>query len=295
MQFGVMTLQLEKLMPADASPQTVMTTLASIDHARLAESILELGFNPIELTGDLGMFLPQSYTPQAIAGLLALKEKGARYSVHLPLWSVEPSSPLQPVREGSVKAMVDVIQAVKVLEPESYVLHATGSLAAEFYNMKLPDLTKSILLKQFQAAASASIQQILAQTGIDSRRLAVETIEFPLDLTLELVEQHDLSVCLDVGHVMAGFCGWYDLLDVLERVLPRLAEVHLHDCKQMSEGTRGYGEDHKPLGTADLPLGPLLDRLHSANFAGPIIMELHLSEALRSLQVIRAVRPQYLP
>jgi len=295
MQFGVMTLQLEKLIPADAAPQAVMSALGAFDHARLAQGLLDVGLNPIELSGDLCLFLPQAYTPQAIAGLMALKEKGARFSVHLPLWSVEPSTPLSPVREGSVKAMVDVILATKALQPEAYVLHATGALAAEFYNMKLPDLAKSILLKQFQAAASASIQQILAQTGIDSRRLAVETIEFPLDLTLELVEQHDLSVCLDVGHVMAGFCGWYDLFDVLERVLPRLAEVHLHDCKQMPEGVRGYGEDHKPLGTADLPLGRLLDRLHSANFTGPIIMELNLSEALHSLQVIRAARPQYLP
>ena len=78
---------------------------------------------------------------------------------------------------------------------------------------------------------------------------------------------------------------------MLERVLPRLAEVHLHDSKCMPSGTRGYGEDHKPLGRGDLELGRFLDRLAEADYQGPLVFELTLSEALQSLQVVRSVRP----
>jgi sugar phosphate isomerase/epimerase len=113
-------------------------------------------------------------------------------------------------------------------------------------------------------------------------------------MTLELAEEFDLSVCLDTGHVLAGFPGWFDFFDVLEKLLPRLAEVHLHDSKKMPEGMRGYGEDHKPLGQADLELGRLLDRLAAVNFSGPLVFELKVDEALDSLKVIQAVRPQYL-
>ena len=68
-------------------------------------------------------------------------------------------------------------------------MHATGALAAEFYQMRLPSGAKEVLLRGFQAGARASIQQILAETGIASRKLAIETIEFPFDLTFELAEE----------------------------------------------------------------------------------------------------------
>ncbi|MDP3186797.1 MAG: cobamide remodeling phosphodiesterase CbiR, partial [Anaerolineales bacterium] len=150
---------------------------------------------------------------------------------------------------------------------------------------------RSLILRQFQNGARESLKAILAETGLPSRKLAIETIEFPLDLTLELADELDLSICLDTGHVLAGFPGWFDFFEVVEQCLPRLAEVHLHDSRKMPTGTRGYGEDHKPLGCGDLDLGRLLDRLAEANFGGPLVFELKVEEALESLEVVRSVRP----
>ena len=112
------------------------------------------------------------------------------------------------------------------------MLHATGALAAEFYNMKISEAARAIILRQFQNGARDSLKSILAQTGIPSRKLAIETIEFPLELTLELAEELDLSICLDTGHVLAGFPGWFDFFEVVEKLLPRLVEVHLHDSRR---------------------------------------------------------------
>jgi sugar phosphate isomerase/epimerase len=294
MRFGIMSMQLDALVPAGVPAEQVMTNIMGFDHAALAKSLFDQGFNPIELGGDLGMFLPHAYSPEAIERLRALKAEGLTYTLHLPLWSVEPSTPLTPVRRGSVEAVVQSIRAALPLDPEVYVLHATGALAAEFYNMKISEMARALILRQFQNGARESIKAILDATGLPSRKLAIETIEFPLDLTLELAEELDLSVCLDTGHVLAGFPGWFDLFDVLERLLPRLAEVHLHDSRNMPAGQRGYGEDHKPLGTRDLDVGRLLDRLADAHFTGPIIFELTVSEALASLEYVRSLRPHYL-
>lgn len=291
MRFGIITMQLEALVPSGVPAEQVMAGILGFQHAGLARSLFDQGFNPIELGGDMGMFLPHAYNPGALEGLLQNKAEGISYTVHLPLWSVEPSTPLEPVRRGSVEALVETIRTTLPLDPEVYVLHATGALAAEFYNMRISDVARAIILRQFLGGARASIQAILEQTGINPRRLAVETIEFPLDLTLELAEELDLSICLDTGHVLAGFPGWFDFFEVLERVLPRLAEVHLHDSKCMPPGTRGYGEDHKPLGRGDLELGRFLDRLAEADYQGPLVFELTLSEALQSLQVVKSVRP----
>ena len=294
MRFGIMAMQLESLVPAGLPAEQVMANVMAFDHAALAKRLFEKGFNPIELGGDLGMFLPHAYSPEAVAKLAALKAEGVGYTLHLPLWSVEPSTPLTPVRNGSVAAVVQSIRTAQPLDPEVCVLHATGALAAEFYNMRISEMARAFLLRQFQNGARESIRAILEQTGLPPRKLAIETIEFPLDLTLELAEEFDLSVCLDCGHVLAGFPGWFDFFEVVERLLPRLAEVHLHDSKRMPEGRRGYGEDHKPLGQGDLDLGRFLDRLAQANYQGPLVFELTTAEALESLKTIESVRPQFL-
>jgi sugar phosphate isomerase/epimerase len=84
-----------------------------------------------------------------------------------------------------------------------------------------------------------------------------------------------------------------DLFAALERCLPRLAEVHLHDGPwQGPEERIGYGKDHQPLGTGGLDVPRLLDRLTAAHFDGPIILELRLEQALVSLQLIRAIWPK---
>jgi sugar phosphate isomerase/epimerase len=159
--------------------------------------------------------------------------------------------------------------------------------------MRLPPVAKAVLLRGFQAGARASIRQILGETGIASRKLAIETIEFPFDLTIELAEELDLSICLDTGHVLVGFSGPVGLFDVVERVLPRLGEIHLHDGPwQGPERVIGYGKDHQALGKGDLDVARLLRRLAQAKWNGPIIFELTVPEALASLAVARSVTPK---
>lgn len=297
MRFGIMAMQIDQLIPSGLAPQDAMAHIAGFDHAALVRRLALSGFDLIELGGDLALFFPQAFSPAAIERLAALKQElGLTYTLHLPLWSVEPSTPLAPVRQGSTQAVIGAIQAALPLEPQVYVLHATGTLAAEFYRMRLPELARALILRQFQNHARESLQAILAETGIHSRQLAIETIEFPFDLTLELAEELDLAVCLDTGHVLVGFSGPIDLFTALDRCLPRLAQVHLHDGPwQGPEQHIGYGQDHQPLGAGDLDVGRLLDRLTEADFAGPLIFELRVEQALASLKVIRSIRPDALP
>lgn len=294
MRFGIMAMQISSLIPADLPPENILAYVASFDHASLVRSLAASGFHLIELGGDLSMFLPHTYAPAAIESLVALKkELGLSYTVHLPLWSVEPSTPLTPVRLGSVRAITEIIRATQPLDPERYVLHATGALAAEFYRMRLPNVGRAVLLQQFQNGARQSIKQILEETGVERRKLAVETIEFPFELTLELAEEQDLSLCFDTGHVLVGFSGPIDLFAALEQCLPRLGEIHLHDGPwQGTQQVIGYGRDHAPLGSGDLDVPRLLDRLEEAGYDGPIIFELNVEDALASLEIIQATRPK---
>lgn len=297
MKFGIMAMQMDALLPPVGSAQEAMQHITAFSHASLIRNLHSAGFSLIELGGDLGMWFPHTFAPPAIQELAQLKDElGLAYTVHLPLWSVEPSTPLQPVRLGSVQALTDCIRATLPLQPECYVLHATGALAAEFYQMRLPPTSKGLILRQFQQNALQSIQEILQQTGLPPRKLAIETIEFPFDLTWEMAERLDLSLCLDTGHVLAGFAGALDLFAVLEQALPRLGEIHLHDCPRPAGNDKpAYGMDHQPLGSGDLDTAGLLDRLSEAGFNGPVIFELTVPQALSSLQAIQQLRPELLP
>jgi sugar phosphate isomerase/epimerase len=294
MRFGIMAMQWDYLIPGDLDADRAIAHVMGFDPAELVRSLAVPPFKTVELGGDMALFLPHTFQQDSIQKLAELKDEiGLTYTVHLPCWSVEPSTPLTPVREGSVCALINCIRATLPLEPENFVLHATGALAAEFTRINFPDLARDYLMRQFQSGAYQSIKTILEETGIPSRQLAVETIEFPFELTLELAEELDLSVCLDAGHILVGFSGLITLEEALEQCLPRLAEVHFHDGPwQGPERSIGYGKDHQPLGAGDLPVADFLDRLDNAGFTGPLIFELRMQEALQSLEVVRRVRPE---
>jgi sugar phosphate isomerase/epimerase len=293
MRFGVMAMQLNALIPPEVEPHNILAHIAGFDQSKLVRDMASQGFRLIELGGDLAIFLPHTYMEESIHRLEVVKsELNVGFTQHLPLWSGEPSTPLTQVRQGSVEALIASIEATRSLDPEIYVLHATGALAAEFYRMNLPSAARQLLMRQFQNGARASIKTLLNETGIPSRKLAIETIEFPFDLTLELANELDLSICFDTGHVLAGFSGAEDFFQALEQCLPRLGEIHLHDSPWIPPNQPpGYGKDHQPLGDGDLNVGLLLDRLNAANFDGPIIFELTIDQALASMNVVRSLRP----
>lgn len=299
MQASLLIQHVRTLMAAAKQPPAqalaTMPMRLDVDVAAQVAQLADLGFHLIELNPDLTIFFPQCYNLAAIERLRRLKEeRQLSYTVHLPLWSLEPSTPMQMVREGSVDTLVDAVLRLAPLEPEVYVLHATGALAAEFSRMKALEAMRPLVMGLFATQARRSIEQLLERTGLPSRLIAVETVEFPFDLTLGLAEAFDLSMCLDTGHVLAGYTAGVSLLEALEQCLPRLAEVHLHDAyhRQSPDGTVRIA-DHLPLGAGDLPLGNFLDKLAGSGFSGPVIFELTIEEATASLEAIRKLRPAF--
>jgi len=299
MQVGLLIQHARTLMPSsgqvDIQALRAVLPHLEVDVAAQVEYLADLGFTLIELNPELSIFFPSCYNLATIGRLGQLKEeRHLSYTVHLPLWSLEPSTPVPAVRQGSVDTLVDAVLRLAPLEPEAYVLHAFGALASEFSRMKPLQAMRSLVLQLFVAQAQRSVEELLRRTGLPPRRLAVETIEFPFDLTLDLAQTFDLAMCLDVGHVVAGYTTGVTLFEAVEQMLPRLAEVHLHDAyrRELSNGTVQVN-DHMPLGTGEVPVGDLLDRLAAAQFSGPIIFELTIEEAKASLENIRALRPAY--
>jgi len=289
MRYGVHLFQLSDLIPSNSSRSQAAARILSYSPAKTVNKFHSSGFQVAEISTDLAVFLPNALNKKSISRLLKIKEKkGMSYTAHLPLWSIELSSPHLAVRKGSIAATVKAIETIKLLDPECYVVHATGALAAEFFHKDVNQLAKDYTIKLFKENAIESLREILETTGIPNRKLAVETINFPLNETLEIAEELDLSICFDVGHVLAGFSGPVNFFDALKLCLPRISEFHLHDSPAFgSDNIPKFEQDHIALGQGDLGIKRFFQVISTSNFNGPIIFELTLNEALESLQEIK--------
>ena len=251
------------------------------------------GFHFLELTLDMGYVLPGSLNEEVMEKFIEMKkEEEIAYSVHLPLWSIEPSSPNEYIRKSSVESLIHSIEVAKILEPECYVLHSTGALASEFTRLDLPKLYKEIVDRYMLSQAAKSVEEILSKTGIPPCKLALENVEFPFKLTREIVDQFSLSICFDTGHLLAGYSGEYSVMGFLKKHWDRIVEIHLHDGFHREKNGNVVKRDHLPIGSGDLRVSEFMSYLDKKGFKGPLVFELGFNEAKHSLKVIHEQCPR---
>jgi len=249
----------------------------------------------IEVTMDIERMVPGSLTPASIESLARLKEEiGHAYTVHLPFYSLELASFNEYVREGSIETVVRSIKLAEPLEPESYVLHTTGSLAAEFSRLNLPQGMVTLICSYMAMFAARSLEEILTRTEIDPRKIALENVEFPFEITQELVEQYNTSICFDTGHLLTHYSGTESVIEFYKRHQDRILEIHLHDGSYEKRDDIVIHRDHIPLGRGTMPVRDFLRELVRSRFNGPIIFELRNAEVKESLDYIRRVAPEVL-
>ena len=254
-------------------------------------------YSVIEISMDTQHIIPGSITPESINQLVELKEDlGHSYTAHLPFWSIELATFNEHVRKGSVNSIIEAIELAKPLEPEAYVLHATGDLAAYFATLKYdPNLVQ--LIASFLAGfAASSIEDILSRTEINSREIAIENVDFPFTILREVVDDLDTSICFDTAHLLAEMSGTESVMQFYETHKDRIIEVHLQDAAK-DDDESAVQEDHVALGRGkmgDSVLREFLLELIEDKFNGPIIFELTMDEARESLSQIRKVVPEVL-
>ncbi len=262
--------------------------LSRLNYVEIVKKNIDAGFKHIEITGDLAHVLPGILTPAIIEELVKIKEEeNISFSVHLPLWAIEPAAFAPEIRKASVETFVNCINLTKPLDPICWVMHATGGLTVEFMNMNLPEFAHAIMIQQFTAHAAEAIKRTIELTGIEPKKLAIENIEYPFDIMYPIIQQLDVSICFDTGHLLAGFSGNMSVIEFLESYYDRIIEFHIHDgeCPRI---------DHKTLGKHKLPVRELLLRLKDKNYQGPLVFELSHQESLESMEYIKKIVPEVL-
>ncbi|MHA2353032.1 MAG: cobamide remodeling phosphodiesterase CbiR [Candidatus Thorarchaeota archaeon] len=296
LRFGITALEFQEVaqeVVIDGVPD-----FSRLDVVNLIRGAISDDYSVIELSMDVAHVIPGSLTPESINRLVDLKEElDHAYTVHLPYWSIELATFNEHVRMGGVDSTVEAIELAKPLEPEAYVLHITGDLAANFSGMTVGDDLVRLISTLLAGFAAASVEDIISRTEIDPRKLTIENMEFPFDIIRNLIDDLDTSICFDTAHLLSRMSGNESVMDFYRAHRDRITEVHLQDATYKEYEGAIAREDHIALGhgiMGDAVLREFLTELVKDNFDGPIIFELTKDEARESLDLIRKVVPEVL-
>lgn len=212
-----------------------------------------------------------SLTPAEIAELGQLAARhGLTYTVHLPL-DANLGAAEEAERNRATAAAGRAIALTRPLDPFAFVVHLCGE-------QKGPAPAADV--NAWLANLEASVRALLA-AGVPARRLCVETLAYAFEHVAPLVERLDLSVCLDIGHLLlSGFPP----AEHVRRYWDRTRVVHLHGVQD--------GRDHRDISRlAPETLSLLWSHLRTAGAAERVVtLEVfNRADFERSLGVLAAL------
>jgi len=180
------------------------------------------------------------------------------YNVHLPTdISISDQNPARQQR--AVETMIQIMDLVRPLDPSALILH-------------IPYTEKSFD-EQFVKNWHDRVWQNLAKIGSAAETqdiIAIETLDYPLELLEDILLDLDLGVCLDLGHLMVYD---YDLIKVFDKYGFKTPVIHLHGVAN--------DRDHTTLDRLSEDLASTVLRVLK-RFAGVVSIEVFSFENLES-------------
>lgn len=142
-----------------------------------------------------------------------IDEHGISYNVHLPMDVGMAGEKAE--RRRSIDAVARAIDRVAPLQPTTCTLHLDSN----------PDCLDHKTAARWQDLSMHSVSELLEISGVDSRDISIETLDYDPIWLERIAESLDLSVCVDVGHVILN---GFDLDQVLNLFVARTTILHLH-------------------------------------------------------------------
>lgn len=181
-----------------------------------------------------------------------INDTGIGYNIHLPV-DIQLDHEDLLMRKNSIDRLAAIVDRYKDLKASTLTLH----LPMENSACQPPSA-----LKHWQRRIEQSLEHLLSKPGMPAPGMfSIETLAYPPSWLLPIVENLDLGVCIDVGHV---FRYGYDLTSVFQMFSSRTTIMHVHGVVQ--------GRDHVSLNRLSPPLlqtvGRLLER-----FTGVVSLE----------------------
>ena len=144
------------------------------------------------------------------------------YNVHLPTdISISDRNPAR--QQHAVDTIIRVMGLVRPLDASALILHVP-------YNEKTKDKP---VVKSWRDRVYQNLAQIKSAAG-KQEIIAIETLDYPLDLLEDIIVDLDLSICLDLGHLMVYD---YDVLEVFNKYASMTPVLHLHGVENRCDHT----------------------------------------------------------
>ena len=145
------------------------------------------------------------------------------FNVHLPT-DVSLTAPDRRNREAAVENIQKVLTLAGPLQPTSSVLH-----------LPINEESEENEWKSWLDRVREGVTEIRSGNP-NAGKIAVETLDYPLERAMPIMEEFDLSICMDIGHLLLyGF----DPADFFECHADRIRIIHLHGVRD--------GKDHLAL------------------------------------------------
>lgn len=165
---------------------------------------------------------------ESIIALADIAERNKMtYTVHLPYdLSLGSDSP------AAVEQICNAVSLTRSLPVHAYILHLMPEDEKPFPARDIP---------AWQSRCKENVKRILQRTALPSRLLCVENLSYSFSYVTDIVEELDLGVAIDMGHLFK-----YDMYStsLVARMLERARVVHMH-------GVDSAGHDHIGLDKLD--------------------------------------------
>jgi sugar phosphate isomerase/epimerase len=172
------------------------------------------------------------------------------YTVHLPL-GLSLGAVDEGKRRRSVEKALHIVELTSPLRPAAYVVHFEGDRRGHLPSENMTGWTNGL---------RASVADLLS-TGTPPHLFCIETLDYPFDLVDPIVCEFELSVCLDIGHILLQ---GYPLDAHLAKYHDRIHVFHAHGIRE--------NKDHRDLGgLKDSDLALLFGSLRSWRSSAPIL------------------------
>ena len=164
--------------------------------------------------------LPSRAVIAALCKLAA--EFDLSYNVHLPT-DISIGDPNPARQQRAVETMIQVMDLVRPLDPSALILH-------------VPYTEKSLndpVVRNWQNRVDQSLKKIVS--GIENEKIiAIETLDYPLELLEDIIVDLDLAICLDLGHLMVYD---HDVKKVFNKYAFKTSVLHLHGVENNRDHT----------------------------------------------------------
>lgn len=140
------------------------------------------------------------------------------YNIHLPL---DISITDKNTGLKTVETLHRIITDTMPLNPSTWTLHLPCGNGCRDSSRR----------SEWQERTFEHLRRLLSR-GIDPHQISIETLDYPFEWVADIIRELDLSVCLDIGHVILY---GYDLESIFHRFKDKITIIHLHGVENRKD------------------------------------------------------------